>query len=238
MASVSTSALIIAFPVILVDLAMTLDTLIWILMVVMLVICAVSGSAGKLGDIFGQATLYKFGYFVFVASCLGGGFSHKGNKGYDMLTARVLIGFGAAFLFTNSSAILTNAFAPYNLVGLSQGVFSLSSSMGMVLGPVIGGAFSQTNWRWIFFFNAPLGAPMFLLSLWAVQEREGLVKKSYAEFRSTFDWVGGFFYPAGIVLVMIAMVQVVSPTRPLDQAGPIAALLVCGTFCGVVFLGE
>lgn len=238
LASVSTSALIIAFPVILVDLEMTLDTLIWILLVIQLVICAVAGSAGKLGDIFGQATLYKFGYFVFVAASLGGGFSHRGNKGYDMLTARVIIGFGAAFLFTNSSAILTNAFAPYNLVGLSQGIFSLSSSMGMVLGPVIGGAFSQTNWRWIFFFNAPVGGPMVLLSLFTVHEAPNRKTKTFQEFCHSFDWVGGFFYPAAVVLLMIAMVQIVSPTRPLDQTGPVVALLLCGGFAGAVFIGQ
>ena len=113
MASVSTSALIIAFPVILVDLRMEISTLMWILLVVMLVICGVAGASGKLGDILGQATLYKFGYFVFVVSALGGGFSQRGNKGYDMLVARLFIGLGAAFLFTNSSAIITNAFAPY-----------------------------------------------------------------------------------------------------------------------------
>lgn len=36
---------------------------------------------------------------------------------------RVIIGIGAAFLFTNSSAIITDSFAPYGQVGAAQGVF-------------------------------------------------------------------------------------------------------------------
>ena len=238
LASVSTSALIIAFPVILADLQMTLDTLIWVLLVVMLMICSMAGSAGKLGDVFGQATLYKFGYALFVAGCVGGGFSRKGNQGFDMLAARVVIGTGAAFLFTNSSAILTNAFAPFGLVGLSQGFFMLASSAGMVLGPVIGGSFAQTNWRWIFWYNGPIGGPLVLFALWAVHEKEGAVFKSFNEFKSTFDWFGAFTYPIGMALMTVALVQIVSPTYPLDQTGPVVAFVLCGAACNIAFLGK
>ena len=71
MASVSTSALIIAFPVLLIELDITISTMMWVLLVILLMIGAVAGSAGKLGDIFGQATLYKLGYLLFVVGSLG-----------------------------------------------------------------------------------------------------------------------------------------------------------------------
>ena len=157
MASVSTTALIIAFPVLLIDLSMTINTMMWVLLVLLLLIGAVVPAAGKLGDIVGQARVYQAGYWIFVIGCLGAGFVNTNNLGYDLVAARVVIGFGAALLFTNSSAILTNAFAPYNKVGLSQGVFQLSSAMGIVFGPLLGGAFATTNWRWIFWFNVPPG---------------------------------------------------------------------------------
>lgn len=157
MASVSTSALIIAFPTLLVDLNMSLAVTMWVLLVLLLVMGAVVATAGKLGDILGQATIYKIGYWCFIIGSLGAGFSSAKNKGYDLIACRVVIGFGAALLFTNSSAILTTAFAPYNKVGLSQGFFQLSSASGAVLGPLIGGALAETNWRWIFWYNVPAG---------------------------------------------------------------------------------
>ena len=157
MASVSTSALIIAFPVLLVDLSMTINTMMWVLLVLLLLIGAIVPVAGKLGDILGQARVYQVGYWLFVIGSLGAGFVSTENKGYDLIAARVIIGLGAALLFTNSSAILTNAFAPYNKVGLSQGIFQLSSAMGIVFGPLLGGAFATANWRWIFWFNVPPG---------------------------------------------------------------------------------
>jgi MFS family permease len=157
MASVSTTALIIAFPVLLQDLNMTIGTLMWVLLVILLLVGAVVPTAGKLGDIFGQARIFQTGYFLFVFGSLGAGFVQAPNKGMDLIACRVIIGIGAAFLFTNSSPILTTAFAPYNKVGLAQGIYQLSSAMGVVLGPLIGGGLATTNWRWIFWFNVPSG---------------------------------------------------------------------------------
>ena len=139
LAAGSTSALIIAFPVLLEELNMTIAVMMWVLLVLLLMIAVVVPIAGKLGDIIGQAHLYKLGYFIFVFGCLGGGLVHKDQRGYDLLATRVVTGIGAALLFTNSSAILTNSFAPYGKVGLSQGCFQLAAALGAALGPLLGG---------------------------------------------------------------------------------------------------
>ena len=79
---------------------------------------------------------------------------------------------------------------------------------------------------------------MFLLSLWAVQEKAGAPRKTFKQFVDSFDWIAGVCYPTSVVVVMIAMVQLVSPTKPLDQKGPIIALLVVGFITGAIFLGK
>jgi len=237
LASVSTSALVIAFPVLILKLEITMATMMWILLCVLLIIAGVVGIAGKLGDILGQATLYKFGYITFILGSLGGGLCTKGHNGKDLVAARCILGFGAAFLFTNSSAILTNEFSRYGKVGLSQGVFQLHSALGMVLGPLIGGAFADTTWQWIFFFNLPIGGPCALLSLWAVQDSKIITpKKSLKEFSSSFDWIGAIFYPTGLVLILVAMLQGVVPDPVLSEKGPLTGLIVSGCTCGIIFL--
>lgn len=155
MASISTSALVIAFPTLLEELDMTINTVMLVLLVLLLVLAAAVTTAGKLGDIIGQATIFKIGYSCFTIGCLAAGFCDRKYRGYDLVGYRVIIGFGAALLFTNSAAIITTAFAPYNKVGLCQGVYQLSVALGGVLGPLIGGALATTNWRWIFWFNVP-----------------------------------------------------------------------------------
>ena len=84
-------------------------------MSVLLVLGAVAPIAGKLGDIFGQANVYIAGYCTFVLGSFGG-FSRPDYEGYDMLIARIVMGVGVALLFTNSSAIVSTTFQPYNKV--------------------------------------------------------------------------------------------------------------------------
>lgn len=235
MASISTSALIIAFPKLLVDLQMTIATMMWILLVLLLIVGGTVAIAGKLGDMFGQAALYKLGYAIFVAGSFIAGFAHKGNKGMDLLGARVIIGFGAAFLFTNSGAILTNAFAPYGKVGLSQGIYQLSLATGMVLGPLIGGAL-ENNWRWIFFWNVPCGGLCVLLSIWAVEEYKEISSEQFYNKLKSFDWIGAFFYPLGLTLILAAMIQAVSPNPSLENPANLAGIIIGGVVSGLIFI--
>jgi MFS family permease len=56
----------------------------------------------------------------------------------DLVGYRVVMGLGAAVLFTNSMAIVADEFIPFGQLGLAQGVFQLSFATGTVLGPVVG----------------------------------------------------------------------------------------------------
>eukprot|EP01034_Spumella_vulgaris_P040418 gene40418-49989_t len=236
MASISSTALIVAFPKLLSELDSTISTMMWILLSLMLLVAGSVGIVGKLGEVFGQATLYKFGLFMFTLGSFIAGFADRKYKGEDLLGARVIIGFGAAFLFTNSSAILTNAFAPYNKVGLCQGVFQLSSACGMVVGPVVGGGFAQVDWRWIFFWNVPVGGLCTLLSLWYVRDVNFKLTKTWSQIAHDFDWIGAIFYPTGLSLILVAMIQGVSPTPSLSNTPALITLIVVGAFCGIIFI--
>lgn len=81
MASVSSTALIIIFPTLLIELDASISTVMYILIMMMLVVAGVVGIAGKLGDIFGQATLYKLGMFVFTLGSFIAGFANKKYQG-------------------------------------------------------------------------------------------------------------------------------------------------------------
>ena len=236
LASVSTSALIIAFPKLIIELETTMNTMMWVLLVVLLMIACVTPIAGKLGDVFGQANLYKFGYWVFLLGSLGGGLCDKANKGLDLIAARIFIGLGGAFLFTNSMAILTTAFVPYNQVGLSQGCFQLTAALGTVLGPLVGGGLAETNWRWIFFFNLPLGVPLATLALLYVRDNTPPSKRTYAESFARFDKLGAVSCVLGLILLLLAMIQAVAPSNGLNDSGPLAGLVVGGCASGTIFI--
>ena len=120
-AAISSTSLLVAFPTLMTELDCTINTMMWILLCIFLCISGTTGVIGKLGDVIGQAKLYKFGMFMVLVGSFISGFSNKKYHGHDLLGARAVVGFGASFVFTNSDAILTTTFAPYNKVGFAQG---------------------------------------------------------------------------------------------------------------------
>lgn len=128
------------------------------------------------------------------------------------------------------------AFAPYHKVGLSQGIFGLSSAMGIVIGPLLGGGFSSVAWRWIFFYNVPLGGLCALLATYVLRGTSKPVNRTWTEHRNRFDWIGATCCSLGLVLILMAMIQAVVPDPVLSKTGPIVGLIVGGSISGIIFI--
>ena len=65
-------------------------------------------------------------------------------------------GVGGALLFTNSAAIVTDAFRR-GRVGLGLGINTIAFSAGFLIGPVMGGILTAIDWRWVFLDQCAFG---------------------------------------------------------------------------------
>jgi EmrB/QacA subfamily drug resistance transporter len=145
-------------------------------------------SAGRLSDMFGRKRAYVAGFALFTLTSLGAGFASDGT---ELILWRVMQGVGAALLFANASALVTDAFPPAEL-GRAMGTNVMVAAIGLVLGPVLGGALVSISWHWVFWFNVPLGIAG---TLWAwlvlrdVGHRDGVVG---------FDIPGTLLFVAGL----------------------------------------
>lgn len=153
LAAMNSGTLIIALP----DLERALHTsllgLVWVILAYMIASTVLVLSAGRLSDLFGRKRAYVGGFLVFAAASLGAGFSADGTQ---LILWRILQGIGAAFLFANAAALVTDAF-PKRELGLAMGTNTMVAAIGLVLGPVLGGALVSIDWQWVFWFNVPLG---------------------------------------------------------------------------------
>ncbi|HET9073682.1 MAG TPA: MFS transporter [Solirubrobacteraceae bacterium] len=151
LATVNSGTLIIALP----DLERSLHTslleLVWVILVYMIASTVLVLSAGRLSDQFGRKKAYIMGFVVFAAAPLGAGFSGSGT---ELIVWRVIQGIGGAFLFANSAAIVTDAF-PREELGVAMGTNTMVAAVGLVIGPVLGGALVGISWHWVFWFNVP-----------------------------------------------------------------------------------
>jgi EmrB/QacA subfamily drug resistance transporter len=123
-------------------------------------------TAGRLSDLLGRKTAYVAGFAVFAAASLGAGFAGSGT---ELILWRIVQGIGGAFLFANSTALVTDAF-PREQLGLAMGTNTMVAAVGLVIGPVLGGALVSISWHWVFWFNVPFGIAGALWGWWILRE--------------------------------------------------------------------
>ncbi len=183
LATINSGTLIIALP----DLERSLHTslleLVWVILVYMIASTVLVLSAGRLSDQFGRKKAYIGGFIVFAFASLGAGFAGSGT---ELILWRILQGIGGAFLFANAAAIVTDAF-PREQLGLAMGTNTMVAAVGLVIGPVLGGALVAISWHWVFWFNVPFAL---LGSLWAwlvLRELTGRSEDTRFDFPGTLD---------------------------------------------------
>src|SRR5881227_1864134 len=188
LATINSGTLIIALP----DLERSLHTslleLVWVILVYMIASTVLVLSAGRLSDQFGRKKAYIGGFLLFGVASLGAGFAGGGT---ELILWRILQGIGGSFLFANAAAIVTDAF-PREQLGLAMGTNTMVAAVGLVIGPVLGGALVSIDWPWVFWFNVPLALAG---AAWGALVLHELAKPD--EIR-TFDGLGTITFLIGL----------------------------------------
>jgi EmrB/QacA subfamily drug resistance transporter len=219
LATINSGTLIIALP----DLERRLHTslleLVWVILVYMIASTVLVLSAGRLSDQFGRKNAYVGGFVLFAAASLGAGFAGSGT---ELILWRILQGIGGAFLFANSAAIVTDAF-PKEQLGLAMGTNTMVAAIGLVIGPVLGGALVAISWHWVFWFNVPFGLAG---SVWGALILHEVTGRS--EDRS-FDYLG-------TVTFLIGLTGLVYGISKGGIEGWSSTLVIAGLIAAAIFL--
>jgi EmrB/QacA subfamily drug resistance transporter len=171
LAATNSGTLIIALPDLERSLHTSLLALVWVILAYLIAATVLVLMAGRLSDLFGRKKAYVGGFVAFAAASLGAGFAPDATV---LIVWRVLQGIGSAFLFANAAALVTDAFPKHEL-GLAMGANTMVAAIGLVLGPVLGGALVAISWHWVFWFNVPFalaGAAWGALVLRELAQRE------------------------------------------------------------------
>ena len=195
MASLDRNIVIIALPSIANELHTSLITLVWIAIGYWVVTASMLLTFGRLADMFGRVKLYNLGFALFT---IGSGLCCVSQTGEQLIVFRIIQAFGAAFIFSNSSAILSDSF-PESERGKALGINQISIVVGSVMGLVIGGALtSYFGWRSIFWINIPIGI---FATLWAFSKLKelGTIKKE------KIDWLGNLLFAGGLIVLLVGI---------------------------------
>src|SRR5438270_138751 len=152
-------------------------------------------TAGRLSDLFGRKHAYVAGFLVFALASLGAGFAHSGT---ELILWRVLQGIGGAFLFANAAALVTDAF-PKKELGLAMGTNTMVAAVGLVVGPVLGGALIAISWPWVFWFNVPFAVAGAAWGALVLHEQSGRSSER------GLDLLGVSLYVVGLTGLVLAL---------------------------------
>jgi len=199
----------------------------WILLGYMMVTATLLVTFGRISDMYGRVRFYNIGFAIFaVGSILLWLTPGTGNVGaLELILFRFVQGIGAAFLFANSAAIITDAF-PAHQRGLALGINQIAAIVGSVIGLIMGGILSYFDWRLVFLVSVPVGI---VGTIWAYMM---LCEVATIREHQKIDWAGNLTFVAGLTILLFGITYGIEPygSSPTGWGNPLVIGALCGGF--------
>jgi MFS family permease len=203
--------------------------LLWMFMGFMVVSAVLVVSFGRLGDMFGRVRMYNMGFAVFTVGSIALTLTYLNGTSAALwlIIWRLVQGIGGAFLFANSTAILTDAF-PANQRGTALGLNSIAAIAGSFIGLILGGLLGPVEWRLVFLVSAPVGL---FGTVWAYFMLHDIGVRKHARM----DWWGNILFGVGLIAILVGITYGLLPygSSPMGWGNP---WVLTALFGGVALL--
>jgi EmrB/QacA subfamily drug resistance transporter len=180
---------------------------------------------GRTADLLGRRRVLMVGLAVFTGASLGGSLATSDSF---LIVMRGIQGFGAALVLPAALSTVTNMFSEgaerNKALGIWGGVGALGGTVGLLAGGILTTYF---GWRYIFFFNVPIGVGALFLAPKVVPESRG------HDSRRRYDPFGAVSITASLLVYVYA----VSEAPQVGWASPqTSVMLAVGTVLLASFL--
>ncbi|SCE75988.1 MDR family MFS transporter [Micromonospora chokoriensis] len=196
----------------------------WVVTAYLLASTASTPLYGKMADLYGRRPVFLFSIGTFLVGSLLAGLSQNMTQ---LIVTRGIQGLGAGGLLTLAFTIISDVVSPRER-GRYQGLFGAVFGISSVAGPLVGGYFAETDWRWIFYINVPL-AILAIVVCYHVMRLIPFERREHS-----IDWLGAGLLVAGVSALLLALSW--GGTEYAWGSGVIISLFVVGAVLGVLFV--
>src|SRR6266571_2982575 len=139
----------------------------WIVDAYIVVFAGLLLTMGALGDRFGRKRFLQLGLLVFAGASVLGAYASSTTQ---LIVARALMGVGGALIMPSTLSVITNVFPRTERVK-AIGIWTGVASLGIPLGPLVGGWLLDNFW-WgsVFLLNVPIAVAALAAGLVLVPE--------------------------------------------------------------------
>jgi EmrB/QacA subfamily drug resistance transporter len=196
--NLDTTIVNVALPTLVRQIGATTTGLQWVVDAYNLVFAALVLAAGSASDRLGRKRMLLAGLGVFGCGSLAGAFTATTGQ---LISARAVMGLGAAMMFPATLSLLTTVFTERRQRAAAIGLWGGSAGVGVALGPIAGGWLLERFW-WgsIFLFMVPLAVLVAALAAWRVPGSRDLRA-------ARLDRRGLVLSAAGMSLVVYGVIQ-------------------------------
>ncbi|MFR0352327.1 DHA2 family efflux MFS transporter permease subunit [Streptomyces sediminimaris] len=212
-----------ALPTIVSDLG-GLEHLSWVVTAYLLASTAATPLWGKLGDQYGRKKLFQTAIVIFL---VGSALCGMAQNMPELIAFRAVQGLGGGGLMVLSMAIVGDVVPPRER-GRYQGLFGAVFGATSVLGPLLGGLFTEhLSWRWVFYVNLPVG----VVALAVIATALRIPRRST---RHVIDYLGTLLIAS--VATCLILVASLGGTTWGWGSPQIIGLIVLGVVLGAAFV--
>ncbi|MDB5166640.1 MAG: transporter [Candidatus Saccharibacteria bacterium] len=172
-----------------------LNKLSWVATAYLLTSAIVTPIYGKVSDSLGRKKVFQFAIIVFL---IGSALCGAAQNMDQLVIFRAIQGLGGGGLISLALATIGDIVPPRQR-GRYQGYFGAVFGVSSILGPLLGGLFTDhLSWRWIFYINIPIGIVAFA----AIALRLHLPVRSE---RHRFDVWGSLLMAGAVSCLLLAL---------------------------------
>ncbi len=226
LATIDGSIVNVALPTLVRELKTDFATIQWVVLAYLLTLAVLLLSIGRLADMIGKKRIYTIGFVIFTVGSILCGLA---SDVYLLILFRVVQAVGATMILALGVAIVTESFPPKER-GKALGIAGTTVSIGIVIGPTLGGLIIDLlSWNWIFFVNIPVGILGILMVIRFVPD----IKPVGAQ---RFDFLGAITLFVSLLSFLFALT--IGQNAGFSDDRTIALLIVSAVFLGLFIFIE